>query len=296
MAHKAIDDHMEGQQPGYSNLGTNPENKEAFCEVSIHVTLYKKASQFANIHYYRNETETRQRNQLDNEVARNKDGSMPPARTAEHHAISEFLQIVQFTTEIPGRRKEVWDGLSRTMVKRKARNKKANRTFMMKEGDFDVDGFAEAMYDNVSPVGNSEGDSKGDKDVELPEAFYGNMTNDNDSDEPEEQINGTTFSQNVADRGEVEITTGRQTNIKIRRAAVNKLAFKDIVAEGRRRLEKKNLHVVRYRSFERENRKRKLDYEVYDEISKFLDGVNESMEDEIELGKLKRMKYDMLSS
>ena len=168
---------------------------------------------------------------------------------------------------------------------------------MMKESDFDMDGFAEAMYDsNVSPVGNAEGDGDGDKDVELPEAFYGNMTNDNDSDEPEEQINGTTFSQNVADRGEVEITTGRQTNIKIRRAAVNELAFKDIVAEGRRRLEKKNLHVVRYRGFERENRKRKLDYEVYDEISKFLDGVNESMEDEIELGKLKRMKYDMLSS
>ena len=34
---------------------------------------------------------------------------------------------------------------------------------MMKEGDFDVDGFAEAMYDNVSSVGNVEGD--GDKDV-----------------------------------------------------------------------------------------------------------------------------------
>ena len=61
------------------------------------------------------------------------------------------------------------------------------------------------------------------------------------------------------------------------------MAFKDIIAEGRRRLEKKNLHVVRYRSFKRENRKRKLDDEVYDEISKFLDGVNESMEDEIEL-------------
>ena len=102
-----------------------------------------------------------------------------------------------------------------------------------------------------------------------------------------------TASQNVADRREVEIATGRRTNIKIRRAAVNELAFKDIIAEGRRRLEKKNLHVVRYRSFVRENRKRKLDDEVYDEISKFSNGTNESMEDEIDIGKLKRMRYNM---
>ena len=61
-----------------------------------------------------------------------------------------------------------------------------------------------------------------------------------ESDEPEEQINSTTSSQNVADRGEVEIATGRQTNIKMCRAAVNKFAFKDIIAKGRRRLEKKN--------------------------------------------------------
>ena len=94
---------------------------------------------------------------------------------------------------------------------------------MMKESDFDMDGFAEAMYDsNVSPVGNAEGDGDGDKDVELPEAFYGNVTNDNEeSGEQEEQMNSTTSSQNVADRGEVEIATGRQTNIKIRRVAVN---------------------------------------------------------------------------
>ena len=42
MAHKAIDDHVEGQQPWYGSLGTNPENKQAFCEASIHVTFYKQ--------------------------------------------------------------------------------------------------------------------------------------------------------------------------------------------------------------------------------------------------------------
>ena len=133
MAHKAIGEHVEGQQPGYSNLGTNPENKDSFPESSIHVTLYKKASQFVNIHYYRNETEMRKRNQQEDEVTRNKNGSMPPARTTEHHAISEFLQIVKFTTKIPARkysRKDVWDGLSKTTVKIKALNQKETSMFL----------------------------------------------------------------------------------------------------------------------------------------------------------------------
>ena len=56
MAHKAIDDHVEGQQPWYGSLGTNPEKKEAFCEASIHVTFFKKALQFTNVQYFRNET------------------------------------------------------------------------------------------------------------------------------------------------------------------------------------------------------------------------------------------------
>ena len=94
----------------------------------------------------------------------------------------------------------------------------------------------------------------------------------------------------------MEIATGRRTKIKIRIAVVNELVFKDIIAEGRRRLEKNNLHVVRYRRFEREKRKRKLNDEVYDEISKFSDGRNESIEDEIELRKLKRMRYDTSSN
>ena len=34
MAHKAIDDHVEGQQPGNATLGMNPENASEFCEAS----------------------------------------------------------------------------------------------------------------------------------------------------------------------------------------------------------------------------------------------------------------------
>ena len=224
MAHKAIGEHVEGQQPGYSNLGTNPENKDSFPESSIHVTLYKKASQFVNIHYYRNETEMRKRNQQEDEVTRNKNGSMPPARTTEHHAISEFLQIVKFTTKIPARkysRKDVWDGLSKTTVKIKALNQKETHTFLMKEGDFDVDGFAEAMYENVSPSGTEEEESM---DVELPEAFYGNTNMIDDSDKLNEAIvQANTPSGNVADRRDVEIATGKRTSIKIRRAAMNEI-------------------------------------------------------------------------
>ena len=44
----------------------------------------------------------------------------------------------------------------------------------------------------------------------------------------------------------------------------------------------------------REKKEMEVGYEVYDEISKFSNGVNDSMEDEIDLGKLKRMRrYNM---
>ena len=49
---------------------------------------------------------------------------------------------------------------------------------------------------------------------------------------------------------------------------------------------------MRYRSFEREKRKRELDDEVYDEINSFSMGDKESIDDEIDLAKLKRMRYD----
>ena len=103
------------------------------------------------------------------------------------------------------------------------------------------------------------------------------------------------MSENVADKGEVEISTGGQcTTIKIWRAAVNNelACFKDVVAEGLRKLDKKNLHVVRFCSFLRENRKRKLDDDVYNEVTKYSNGSDECMEDEIDLAKLKRMRFN----
>ena len=74
--------------------------------------------------------------------------------------------------------------------------------------------------------------------------------------------------------------------------AVNELAFKDVVSEGLRKLQKKNLHVVHYHSFQQENRKRKLDVDVYDEINQYSNGSNESIEDEIDLVKLKQMRHN----
>ena len=81
MAHKAIDDHVEGQQPGLAALGTNPENKDDFCDASVHVTFYKKAAQFAKIQYYRNETKTTKVNAKTGEVGANKIASIAPKRT-----------------------------------------------------------------------------------------------------------------------------------------------------------------------------------------------------------------------
>ena len=105
-------------------------------------------------------------------------------------------------------------------------------------------------------------------------------------------MQANTRSGNVSDRRDVEIATGKRTSIKIRRAAVNKIVFKDVIAEGRKQLEKKNLHIVRYHSFEREKRKRELDDEVYDEINSFSMGDKESIDNEIDFAKLKHMRYD----
>ena len=94
-------------------------------------------------------------------------------------------------------------------------------------------------------------------------------------------------------KSEVEIATGKRTKIRIRRAAVNELAFKDVVAEGRRMLEKKNLAVLRYRMFLREKRKRAFEDSVYEEVKKYSNGGEESIDDEIELRKLKRMRVSV---
>ena len=127
MAHKAIDDHVEGQQPWYGLLGTNPENKQAFCEASIHVTFYKKALQFTTIQYFRNNTTDTRLNLLTNKVSNNKNGSVKPNRETEHLAIAEFLKLLKATIEFEGRLYNCKDGsetLSKTTVVIKQLNKR----------------------------------------------------------------------------------------------------------------------------------------------------------------------------
>ena len=78
-------------------------------------------------------------------------------------------------------------------------------------------------------------------DVELPSGFYG----ETESEESDSQSNETSSSnRNTADRNKVEIRTGR--------SAVNPLSFKDVIAEGTRKLESRELHIRRFRRFARE--------------------------------------------
>ena len=145
MAHKAIDDHVEGQQPGYATLGTNPENASEFCEASVHVTFYKKAAQFANIQYYRYDSKAKKKNAKTDEIGKNKIGSIASNRSKEKMAIAEFISLISATTEISGRvysQKEIWDVHAQTTVELKGKKDGGNLNDDGKESTIGIDRLA----------------------------------------------------------------------------------------------------------------------------------------------------------
>ena len=154
MVHKAIDDHIEGQQPGLAALGTNPENKDDFCDASVHVTFYKKAAQFAKIQYYQNETKTKKVNDKLGEVGANKIANITPKHTREKLAIAEFLLLTSATKEIDGRqysRNEFWEALAKTTVEMKETTRgDANQNGNGKERNVWIEKFAADIYNTVS--------------------------------------------------------------------------------------------------------------------------------------------------
>ena len=234
---------------------------------------------------------------------------MKPSRETEHLAIAEFLHLLKATTEVVGRsynRKDVWDTLSKTTVVIKKRNEREVRQLLMKEGDFDIDGFAEAMYENIlgeddnmndSDNNNSDGGTNGSgccavNNVELPPEFYG-IDPDNNEDIDSQNVDEVRTS-NDADARDVVVKVGRSGEVKIRRAKVNLMAFKDVIAEGKTKLEAKNLPVVRYRGILRDGRKRKFAEYIYDSVTTTETNATDNGSFPItnEMSKLKRMKWN----
>ena len=95
---------------------------------------------------------------------------------------------------------------------------------------------------------------------------------------------------NAADWNEVEIRTGLTGNktIRVQRAAINLLCFKDVIAEGTRKLERKELPTRRYRQLLRQQRRRKMEDDIYNENE---DGVEDD-ETKLEMAKLKRRQVE----
>ena len=298
MAHKAIDDHIESQQPALAALGTNPENRDAFCDASVHVTFYRKAKQFSQIQYYRNDTKTKRMNEETNEVAANKRKSVKPKRSQEKMAIAEYLLLTSATAEIDNRkycRKEFWDALAKTTVDLKPPVTDASKR---KEDNLGVDKVAADLYNTVSGAGEDMGpattnDSGNDCDVELPSGFYGMQPDDDDEGdrgaENDQNVGGGNRNDNAADRNEVEIRIGRSKKAeRVRRMAVNELCFKDIIGIGTKKLEAKNLATVRHRKFQRQERKRNIDNDVYEEYKRYCENGVEDGDTRFEMSKLKR--------
>ena len=70
--------------------------------------------------------------------------------------------------------------------------------------------------------------------------------------------------------------------------AVNELCFKDIIANGTKKLEAKNLATVRHRKFQRQERKRNIDNDVYEEYKRYCENGVEDGDTRFEMSKLKR--------
>jgi len=304
MAHKAIDDHIESQQPALAALGTNPENRDAFCDASVHVTFYRKAKQFSQIQYYRNDTKTKRMNKETNEVAANKQKSVKPKRSQEKMAIAEYLLLTSATAEINNRkycRKEFWDALAKTTVDLKPPVTDATKR---KDDNLGVDKVAADLYNTVSGAGEDMGpattnDSGNDCDVELPSGFYGTQPDDDDEGDRgadnDQNVGGGNRNDNAADRNEVEIRIGRSKKAeRVRRMAVNELCFKDIIGIGTKKLEAKNLATVRHRKFQRQERKRNIDNDVYEEYKRYCENGVEDGDTRFEMSKLKRRNPNLV--
>ena len=88
--------------------------------------------------------------------------------------------------------------------------------------------------------------------VELPPEFC-SIDPENNEDIDLQNVDSVRTT-NDADAREVIVKVGRSGEVKIRRAKVNLMAFKDVIAEGKTKLEAKNLPVVRYRGILRDAR------------------------------------------
>ena len=70
--------------------------------------------------------------------------------------------------------------------------------------------------------------------------------------------------------------------------AVNELCFKDIIGIRMKKLEEKNLATVRHRKFLRQERKRNIDSDVYEEYKRYCDSGIEDGDTHFEMSKLKK--------
>ena len=70
--------------------------------------------------------------------------------------------------------------------------------------------------------------------------------------------------------------------------AVNELCFKDIIGIGSKKLEAKNLVTVCHQKFLRQERKRNIDNDVYEEYKRYCENGIEDGNTRFEMSKLKR--------
>ena len=136
-------------------------------------------------------------------------------------------------------------------------------------------------------------DSGFDCDVKLPSGFYSMQPDEDDEEdrgeENDQNVGHGNQNDNAADHNEVEIRIGcSKKTERVRRKAVNELCFEDIIGNGTKKLEAKNLATVCHQKFQRQGRKRNIDNNVYEEYKRYCENGVEDGDTHFEMSKLKR--------
>ena len=69
---------------------------------------------------------------------------------------------------------------------------------------------------------------------------------------------------------------------------MNTLSFKDVIQEGTIKLESRQLHIRRFRRFARQQKKGRIDNEIYQEQKRYSDNGTKNEETLNEMAKLRR--------
>jgi hypothetical protein len=257
-------------------------SEEGWIKNSSHVMLINKARRFVDEEYTRGssmlskstETECLEYDKKSKMLKKkintepNRKGTIIPNRAKEHHAIAEYMYLLQMVVEIPGRqycKKHMWKTLSNITTELDDKSQDEINEMLIEQlamteeekllNEMTDEIFEEQGRDNENCVHLSDdGSNHFECDDEEDEGSISSMDNTQG------------IRQDTTDENEVEVSIGNSKKQKVRRAKVNHLAFVDILEHGKELLLKKDLPRVRTRKKKRLEEELQLREAVFESV------------------------------